>query len=163
MLGEKANSFVGKVYSILNENKTALGDMADMTETLKASTQETIKSIEQVTTTIYEVAQGSSEQSKSAQEMAELIEMATEAAKEVTNNIAFVEREAKTSAELIEKNQGVVVNLKEKMRQSIVKNSTIVNMVHMPYLGKGNTSMGINFGTSATVFNKTYVSNYNAQ
>ena len=28
---------------------------------------------------------------------------------------------------------------------------TIINMVHMPYLGKGGTSLGINFGTAAVI------------
>ncbi|MEG1579623.1 MAG: Eco57I restriction-modification methylase domain-containing protein, partial [Oscillospiraceae bacterium] len=51
----------------------------------------------------------------------------------------------------------------EKMRQSIVTNKTIVNMVHMPYLGKGGTSLGINFGTAAVVFNNKKISNYAAQ
>ena len=36
-------------------------------------------------------------------------------------------------------------------------------MVHMPYLGKGGTSMGISFGTSATVFNKTSRTNFKGQ
>ena len=51
----------------------------------------------------------------------------------------------------------------EKMRQGIVKTHTIVNMVHMPYLGKGGTSLGINFGTAAVVFNKCYCIDYNSQ
>ena len=51
----------------------------------------------------------------------------------------------------------------EKMRQKIVNTHTIVNMVHMPYLGKGGTSLGINFGTAAVIFNKCYCRNYNSQ
>ena len=51
----------------------------------------------------------------------------------------------------------------EKMRQSIVNTHTIVNMVHMPYLGKGGTSLGINFGTAAVIFNKRYCRDYNSQ
>jgi hypothetical protein len=39
-----------------------------------------------------------------------------------------------------------------QLRRSIVTTKCIASMVHMPYLGKGSTSMGINFGTSATVF-----------
>ncbi|MHB8065597.1 MAG: methyl-accepting chemotaxis protein [Ruminiclostridium sp.] len=130
LLSDKVNSFVDNVHRLLEENTAALENMAGMTETLKDSTQETIKSIEQVTTTIYEVAQGSSEQSKSAQEMAELIEMATEAISEVTKNTVFVEKEARTSAKLIEANQNIVNDLKEKTRQSIdISNqvSTIIN------------------------------------
>jgi hypothetical protein len=37
------------------------------------------------------------------------------------------------------------------LRESIVRNKSICGMVHMPYLGKGRTPMGINFGTAATV------------
>lgn len=51
----------------------------------------------------------------------------------------------------------------EKMRQNIVNTHTIVNMVHMPYLGKGGTSLGINFGTAAVIFNKRYCMDYNSQ
>ena len=41
----------------------------------------------------------------------------------------------------------------EKFRESILNNS-ILSLVHMPYDGKGRTSMGINFGTSATSIQK---------
>ncbi len=39
----------------------------------------------------------------------------------------------------------------EKVRTKLLVNTTILSMVHMPYLGKGGTSMGINFGTTAFV------------
>ncbi|WP_340266608.1 BREX-1 system adenine-specific DNA-methyltransferase PglX [Sphingobium mellinum] len=42
----------------------------------------------------------------------------------------------------------------EKLRLSILENRTISNMLHMPYLGKGGTSMGISFGTTAFVAEK---------
>lgn len=42
----------------------------------------------------------------------------------------------------------------EKLRAKIFDQSAIHSMVHMPYLGKGGTSMGINFGTCAFVANK---------
>ena len=51
----------------------------------------------------------------------------------------------------------------EKMRQNIVSRKNIVNMVHMPYLGKGGTSLGINFGTAAVVIKNYKVANYSAQ
>ena len=38
-----------------------------------------------------------------------------------------------------------------QLRETIVTRKSIKSMVHMPYLGKGSTSMGINFGTAATV------------
>lgn len=40
----------------------------------------------------------------------------------------------------------------ERLRNKLLKSATINSMVHMPYLGKGGTSMGISFGTAATVF-----------
>ncbi|AKB36322.1 putative type II restriction enzyme methylase subunit [Methanosarcina siciliae C2J] len=40
----------------------------------------------------------------------------------------------------------------ERFRNKLLKSATISSMVHMPYLGKGGTSMGISFGTAATVF-----------
>ncbi|WP_129286572.1 BREX-1 system adenine-specific DNA-methyltransferase PglX [Streptomyces sp. GZWMJZ-114] len=39
----------------------------------------------------------------------------------------------------------------KELRETIVTRKSIRNMVHMPYVGKGSTSMGINFGTAATV------------
>ena len=51
----------------------------------------------------------------------------------------------------------------EKLREKINQSKTIINMVHMPYLGKGGTSLGINFGTSAVIMRKGYVHDYNAQ
>lgn len=43
----------------------------------------------------------------------------------------------------------------EKMRTNLLATGTIKSMVHMPYLGKGGTSMGINFGTTAFVLQKS--------
>lgn len=51
----------------------------------------------------------------------------------------------------------------EKLRKIVNETKTIINMVHMPYLGKGGTSLGINFGTAAVVMKKGYVPDYNAQ
>ncbi len=42
----------------------------------------------------------------------------------------------------------------EKFRLSLLESTTITNMLHMPYLGKGGTSMGISFGTTAFVAEK---------
>lgn len=39
----------------------------------------------------------------------------------------------------------------ERMRTKLLSQATIRSLVHMPYSGKGGTSMGINFGTSAFV------------
>ena len=38
-----------------------------------------------------------------------------------------------------------------KLRRKILANSALLSMVHMPYLGKGGTAMGISFGTCAFV------------
>ena len=51
----------------------------------------------------------------------------------------------------------------EKMREKIIGTKNIRNLVHMPYLGKGGTSLGINFGTAAVVFDNRKISKYNAQ
>ena len=51
----------------------------------------------------------------------------------------------------------------EKLRKDIISTKTIRNMVHMPYLGKGGTSLGINFGTAAVVMNHFGLNAYNAQ
>ncbi|KAB2678310.1 BREX-1 system adenine-specific DNA-methyltransferase PglX [Brucella tritici] len=40
------------------------------------------------------------------------------------------------------------------LREALLSKTTILSMVHMPYLGRGGTSMGINFGTSAFVLRK---------
>ncbi|SFX61151.1 BREX-1 system adenine-specific DNA-methyltransferase PglX [Ruminococcus sp. XPD3002] len=51
----------------------------------------------------------------------------------------------------------------EDFRKRIYDSKTIINMVHMPYLGKGGTSLGINFGTAAVVTQNRRICNYNAQ
>lgn len=51
----------------------------------------------------------------------------------------------------------------EALRSKINDLKTIVNMVHMPYLGKGGTSLGINFGTAAVIMKKGHIKDYSAQ
>ncbi len=51
----------------------------------------------------------------------------------------------------------------ETMRKAIVDTKNIRNMVHMPYLGKGGTSLGINFGTAAVIFENKKIPRYRAQ
>ncbi|ENF1956434.1 BREX-1 system adenine-specific DNA-methyltransferase PglX [Yersinia enterocolitica] len=41
----------------------------------------------------------------------------------------------------------------QSLRSMIVNNHTIHELIHMPYEGKGNTALGINFGTTAFVIN----------
>ena len=48
------------------------------------------------------------------------------------------------------------------LRALVLNNKSIVTMVHMPYLGKGGTSLGINFGTSATVIRNAMFHNFTA-
>ena len=51
----------------------------------------------------------------------------------------------------------------EALRRKINTAKTIINMVHMPYLGKGGTSLGINFGTAAVIMRNAPSGDYNAQ
>lgn len=51
----------------------------------------------------------------------------------------------------------------EKLRNKVNTTKTIINMIHMPYLGKGGTSLGINFGTAAVIMKKGHIINYSAQ
>lgn len=51
----------------------------------------------------------------------------------------------------------------ERLRDKVNTEKTIINMVHMPYLGKGGTSLGINFGTAAVIMKKEHIKNYIAQ
>lgn len=46
----------------------------------------------------------------------------------------------------------------EAFRFNILSKTSIQSMVHMPYLGKGGTSMGINFGTTAFTLDKKSIS-----
>lgn len=66
-------------------------------------------------------------------------------------------------ASLITMETWMFLNSMEKMRQNTLRLSTIVNMVHMPYLGKGGTSLGINFGTAAYVLLKQCIPNHCAE
>ena len=47
----------------------------------------------------------------------------------------------------------------ENFRNQLVEQKTIKNLIHMPYLGKGGTSLGINFGTSAFILKNSKISN----
>lgn len=51
----------------------------------------------------------------------------------------------------------------ERMRKHIIDRCTIMNLIHMPYLGRGGTSLGISFGTQASVISKRHFRNYSAQ
>jgi hypothetical protein len=51
----------------------------------------------------------------------------------------------------------------EELRSDLLAQSTLHSMVHMPYLGKGGTSMGINFGTTAFVAKRRYEPQWNGQ
>lgn len=51
----------------------------------------------------------------------------------------------------------------ETLRNYLFENSHITNMVHMPYDGKGKTSLGISFGTSAFVMRKNSLNKYNSK
>ncbi|ANY65662.1 hypothetical protein BBD42_03690 [Paenibacillus sp. BIHB 4019] len=51
----------------------------------------------------------------------------------------------------------------EKLRSKALQNNAIINLVHMPYLGKGGTSLGISFGTAAFVLQKNALTQYVGQ
>ncbi|WP_422767927.1 BREX-1 system adenine-specific DNA-methyltransferase PglX [Photobacterium leiognathi subsp. mandapamensis] len=48
----------------------------------------------------------------------------------------------------------------EEFRAQLLTNLTLTSLVHMPYEGKGTTSMGINFGTAAFVAEYLDITNY---
>lgn len=130
VLAGQVNNFIEGLHNTMKDNIGDLEAIAGMAEGLQGSTKETGKSIEQVTATIYEIAQGSSEQSRSVQEMAELIEMAKEAISEVTKSTVQVEKEAETSAKLIESNQSVVASLKENTEHTISISSQVASVIN---------------------------------
>jgi hypothetical protein len=49
------------------------------------------------------------------------------------------------------------------LREQLIQDLTVVNLIHMPYSGRGKTSLGINFGTSAFTISKRKIHNYNTQ
>ena len=48
----------------------------------------------------------------------------------------------------------------EKVRNNIIGSKTITSLIHMPYLGKGGTSLGINFGTEMSVLLNKMIRNH---
>ena len=48
----------------------------------------------------------------------------------------------------------------EKLRSKLMQSKTIKTLVHMPYLGKGSTSLGINFGTDMAVIQNRHFKDY---
>ena len=77
-----------------------------------------------------------------------------ERALKITKDIGFVS--------LITMESWMFLSSYEKLRKKLLKNTTIINMTHMPYLGKGGTSLGINFGTSALIISKKNIESYRA-
>ncbi|MFT7371833.1 MAG: type II restriction/modification system DNA methylase subunit YeeA [Oleiphilaceae bacterium] len=45
-------------------------------------------------------------------------------------------------------------------RANLIEDRTIVDLVHMPYVGKGRTPLGINFGTSASIIHKKHFAGF---
>ena len=50
----------------------------------------------------------------------------------------------------------------ETLRRNILDNHSIIDLMHMPYLGKGGTSLGINFGTAAAIISGQHIDRYKA-
>ncbi|HDF8569347.1 TPA: BREX-1 system adenine-specific DNA-methyltransferase PglX [Enterobacter hormaechei subsp. hoffmannii] len=50
----------------------------------------------------------------------------------------------------------------QSFREKIIGQRTIMDLVHMPYDGKGRTPLGINFGTSATIVLKKYINGFSS-
>ncbi|EOW9120616.1 BREX-1 system adenine-specific DNA-methyltransferase PglX [Vibrio cholerae] len=50
----------------------------------------------------------------------------------------------------------------EKFRSATIEDHTILNLIHMPYVGRGRTPLGINFGTTASVTIKSKIVGYKA-
>lgn len=48
----------------------------------------------------------------------------------------------------------------EKMRERILNNKTVIDLIHMPYDGKGKTALGISFGTSAYIMLNSRIEHY---
>ncbi|MBY6269205.1 BREX-1 system adenine-specific DNA-methyltransferase PglX [Parageobacillus thermoglucosidasius] len=48
----------------------------------------------------------------------------------------------------------------EEFRKEFLNNTTIESLIHMPYEGRGRTSLGINFGTTSIVIKNTFVKAY---
>ncbi len=48
----------------------------------------------------------------------------------------------------------------EKLRKIVNAQKTITTLVHMPYLGKGGTSLGINFGTDMAIIQNSRIPGY---
>lgn len=51
----------------------------------------------------------------------------------------------------------------EQLRNIVLNDKTILSLIHMPYEGRGRTSLGINFGTSLFVLRNAFVQNYIVQ
>ncbi|MDW0118614.1 BREX-1 system adenine-specific DNA-methyltransferase PglX [Sporosarcina thermotolerans] len=81
---------------------------------------------------------------------------------------AFIERSYKLATEygyisMITMESWMFLSSYEKLREKIIEEKTISRLIHMPYQGRGRTSLGINFGTSAVVINNHHVKNYRNQ
>lgn len=117
------------IQKLINENKDLIENVVTLTANVKASIEETTKSIQQVTTTIFDVAQGSSEQSRSLQDTAEIIAMVTEAVSEVTCSSMATESSVNDSAQLINSTQQTVQQLKEYTETTIINSKDVTDII----------------------------------
>lgn len=51
----------------------------------------------------------------------------------------------------------------KKLRKHLLDHKTLISLIHMPYEGRGRTSLGINFGTTSFVYKNNKVNKYNSQ
>ena len=65
----------------------------------------------------------------------------------------FTKKECYTS--MITMQSWMFLSSFETLRKNIIKKLSIINLIHMPYLGKGGTSLGINFGTVSFILKKS--------
>lgn len=98
-------------------------DMANNTATLNSSllesTHDITKSMEQVASTINDIAQGSSEQCNNIHDTVEIIQMVSQSLEEVSKDTDSMAADAKACVEMVNKSAGIMETLNENTKITV--------------------------------------------
>ncbi len=110
------------------DKKSTIDSAVALNSNLLGATHDITKSLEQVASTIYDIAQGSSEQSKNIRDTSEIVQMVAQSVDEVTTDTDKMTVDAKDCMELVNKSSVIIEKLKQNT-EITVNTSNEVNVI----------------------------------
>jgi methyl-accepting chemotaxis protein len=112
------NSALKQLEPTINKKENTENALAINSGILE-STQEITKSMEQVTTTINEIAQGSTDQCNTIHETIEIIQMVVQSLDEVSNNTEAISAAANDCSDMVNKGAGIMETLNANAKTTV--------------------------------------------